>query len=97
MSSEIERRRPVKMFRAKVAFGPYIKGALLQPTGPYRQVLLGRGWIEEVPEEAAPPIPEEELTLANLSDAGIGVEAAGAAEPFGLVTSARPRRRNGSA
>lgn len=44
----VERNRPKKLFRAKIAFGPYSKGATLQPTGIYRDMLLRKGFIEEV-------------------------------------------------
>lgn len=47
----IERKRPIKQYRVTQAFGPYIKGALIQPTGMYRDVLLKRGQIEEVVED----------------------------------------------
>jgi hypothetical protein len=48
----VERNRPKKLFRAKIAFGPYSKGAVLQPTGIYRDTLLRKGFIEEVKDEA---------------------------------------------
>ena len=48
----VERKRPIKMFKALKAFGPYRVGDMLQPTGLYRDVLLRRGLIEEVKEEA---------------------------------------------
>lgn len=47
----VTRDRPMKQFRAVVAFGPYSKGALMQPTGIYRETLLKRGFIEEVKDE----------------------------------------------
>lgn len=52
--NEVERKRPIKQFRARVAFGPYRVGDKLQPTGLYRDVLLKRGVIEEVKDEPAP-------------------------------------------
>jgi len=47
---EIERKRPMKVFRVIQAFGPYSKGARIQPTGMYRDVLVRRGLIEEIIE-----------------------------------------------
>lgn len=47
----VERTRPIKQFRAIVAFGPYSKGAKMQPTGIYRDTLLRKGFIEEVKDE----------------------------------------------
>ena len=44
------RSRPIKLFRVLAAYGPYVKGALIQPTGLYRDMLLRRGLIEEVKE-----------------------------------------------
>lgn len=43
-----DRKRPVKQFRVLHAYGPYVKGQLIQPTGMYRDVLVRRGLIEEV-------------------------------------------------
>lgn len=48
-----ERQRPIKQFRVLQAYGPYVKGQLIQPTGMYRDVLVRRGVIEEV-KDAAP-------------------------------------------
>lgn len=55
----VERIRPVKQFRATIAFGPYSKGALMQPTGIYRETLVRRGYIEEVKDEPLPDVPVE--------------------------------------
>ena len=57
----VERARYVKpkQFRATIAFGPYSKGALMQPTGIYRETLLRRGFIEEVKDEPIPDVPVE--------------------------------------
>jgi len=55
----VERVRPIKQFRAIVAFGPYSKGALLQPTGIYRETLVRRRFIEEVKDEPIPEVPAE--------------------------------------
>lgn len=49
----VERVRPIKMFEVVVAYGPYRVGDKVQPTGLYRDVLLRRGVIREVPEAAA--------------------------------------------
>lgn len=57
----VERTRPIKQFRAVVAFGPYSKGAKMQPTGIYRDTLLRKGFIEEVKDE-----PAEELTSLDV-------------------------------
>ena len=50
-----ERKRPIKMFKALTAFGPYRVGDQLQPTGIYRDILLRRGWIEEIKDAPVPP------------------------------------------
>ena len=55
----VARVRPQKQFRAVMAFGPYSKGALLQPTGIYRETLVRRGYIEEVKDEPIPDVPVE--------------------------------------
>lgn len=55
---KIERIRE-KWFRAIVPFGPYSKGALLKPTGIYRQTLLARKFIEEVNDDPIPEVPHE--------------------------------------
>lgn len=55
----VERVRPMKQFRAIVAFGPYSKGALLQPSGIYRETLIRKGYIEEVRDEPIPDVPVE--------------------------------------
>ncbi len=39
-----------------VAFGPYSKGAIIEPHAAWRQVLRARGFIEPVTE--APPVIE---------------------------------------
>lgn len=46
-----ETKWPRKRYRAKIAFGPYAKGAILEPVGAYREVLLSKGVIEPIPEE----------------------------------------------
>lgn len=46
-----ERKRPIKQFRVTQAFGPYVVGAVIQPTGIYRDTLQRRGLIEEVRDE----------------------------------------------
>ncbi len=55
----VVRVRPQKQFRAIMAFGPYSKGALLQPTGVYRETLIRKGYIEEVTDEPIPDVPVE--------------------------------------
>lgn len=46
--------RPPPWYRARIAFGNFVKGQLLQPTGLYKDQLLHRGMIELV-EAAVPP------------------------------------------
>lgn len=60
----IERKRPIKQFRAKQAFGPYRKGDLCQPTGMYRDVLVRRGLIEEVLEVREQPPAMDRMVVA---------------------------------
>ena len=55
MSDEIRRVRPLKQYRFKLAYGPYLKGSVVQMTGLWRDVLLGKGIIEEVREEQPEP------------------------------------------
>jgi len=59
-----ERKRPIKMFKALTAFGPYRVGDTLQPTGMYRDVLLRRGWIEEI-KDAPLPVAQASLPTIN--------------------------------
>lgn len=47
---EVERKRPMKMFRVVSSFGPYVVGSMIQPTGMYRDILIRRGVIVEVTE-----------------------------------------------
>lgn len=58
---------PVKSFRVLQAYGPYSKGAIIQPTGILRQALLQRKLIEEVLEDPEiiipPPVEEKRSTL----------------------------------
>jgi hypothetical protein len=42
---------PPKRYRLTVAWGPYPKGHVFEPTGIYRQQLLARGVIEEVKDD----------------------------------------------
>lgn len=51
----VTRTRPIKLYRAKVAFGPYKKGATLQPTGCYRDALVRQGYIEEITDAPIAP------------------------------------------
>lgn len=71
----VERSRPKKLFRAKIAFGPYSKGAKLQPTGIYRDMLLRKGVIEEITDEPAAPAParaaDGDLVNRMVPDAGM--------------------------
>jgi hypothetical protein len=62
----IERTRPIKQFRAVVAFGPYSKGAKMQPTGIYRDTLLRKGFIEEVRDEPE-ELENKEIQPATIS------------------------------
>jgi len=48
----------MKAFRVRVAYGPYVKGQIIQPTGMYRQLLLSRQLIEEVKDEQFDVPPE---------------------------------------
>lgn len=57
MSEEVIRKRPVKQFRVKVAYGPYRVGDLIQPTGIFRDVLMRKGVIEEVKDEPVKAAP----------------------------------------
>lgn len=59
---EVERKRPIKMFRVLKAYGAYVKGSLIQPTGMYRDMLLRRGLIEEVKD------PEPDRALHSPTD-----------------------------
>jgi hypothetical protein len=67
----------MKQFRAVVAFGNYSKGALLQPTGIYRDTLVRKGYIAEVTDEPIPAVPVEldnrEIPSAALSRRRKGV------------------------
>lgn len=54
MSAEV-RQRPVKQFRVLRAHGPWVKGAIIQPTGLLRSQLLARRVIEEL-EEIKDPV-----------------------------------------
>lgn len=56
---------PLPIYRAKIAFGNYKKGALLQPMGMYRSILLARGLIEL----AAPQLPDTVPASGPLPDA----------------------------
>jgi hypothetical protein len=47
----VERIRPMKTFRVLKVHGNYAKGALMQPTGMLRDILLRKGIIEEVTDE----------------------------------------------
>ena len=62
----VERKRPIKMFKAVKAFGPYRVGDTLQPTGMYRDILLRRGLIEEVKDEPATLPHETQAALPNV-------------------------------
>lgn len=69
---EVIRKRPIKQFEVIVAHGPYSKGALIQPTGIYRDALLRRGIIREYVEQSGPPLtdrmvhePRQDLPLAK--------------------------------
>lgn len=57
-----ERKRPIKQFKARIAFGPYRVGDKLQPTGMYRDTLVKRGLIEEVQDE---PVPEPRVATPD--------------------------------
>lgn len=57
---------PQKFFRVKVAFGCYVVGHVFQPTGIYRDVLINRGIIEEVPDPKLPSsIAREAVTVRD--------------------------------
>ena len=64
--TEVERRRPIKMFTVLVAHGPYRVGDKIQPTGMYRDVLLRRGFIKEIKDEPddreAPQVEDRMIT-----------------------------------
>lgn len=49
------RHYPKKQFRVKLAYGPYQKGAIIEPTGVYRDMLLSKGLIEPLAPAAAAP------------------------------------------
>lgn len=60
----VPRQRPLKMFRVVTAFGPYQVGAMIQPTGIYRDALLQRKLIEEVTDAPVPAQSDEQPALA---------------------------------
>jgi hypothetical protein len=60
-----ERKRPLKQFEVVKAYGPYQKGARIQPTGHYRSQLLALGVIREVQDEQAPPAARQAAGLQN--------------------------------
>ena len=60
---EVERKRPMKMFRVISSFGPYVVGDKIQPTGMYRDVLVRRGVIQEITE----PIDEGALLQSRIT------------------------------
>ena len=47
----VTRVRPLKSFRVIRPHGNYVKGAIIQPTGIYRDVLLKKGVIVEIKDE----------------------------------------------
>jgi hypothetical protein len=57
----VGRNRPMKLFEVIQAYGPYVKGDLIQPTGMYREVLVKQGRIKEVIQDSADrfEVPEE--------------------------------------
>jgi len=65
-----ERKRPIKQFRVLAAFGPYIVGAKIQPTGIYRDTLLRRGVIEEVKDDAELDLREARPEMNRMVPAG---------------------------
>lgn len=73
----VERTRPIKQFRAVIAFGPYSKGAKMQPTGIYRDTLLRKGFIEEVKDEPVElenrEIPRVTITARDLPNRKVKV------------------------
>jgi len=48
----VERIRPMKTFRVCKVYGNYAKGAIMQPTGMLRDILLRKGIIEEITDES---------------------------------------------
>ena len=47
----IKRIRPAKEYKVLYAYGPFLKGDIIQPTGIYRDMLIARGLIEELKED----------------------------------------------
>lgn len=87
----IERKRPVKQFRVKQAYGPYRKGDLIHPTGLYRDVLLNRGLIEEVKDERVVAA----LERVAAPDTNRMVTLPGGAEVVDQFATRARRRREG--
>lgn len=61
------RQFPKKQFRVKLAYGPYQKGAIVEPTGVYRDMLLSKGIIEPMPVAAPAPSQGALLEAAPLN------------------------------
>lgn len=60
---DAERVRPIKQFEVIVAYGPYLVGQKIQPTGLYRDILLRRGVIKEVVD--SPPDLIDRMVTAD--------------------------------
>lgn len=58
------RQIPKRQFRVKLAYGPYQKGAIIEPTGIYRDMLLSKGLIEPVTPPDEPPAVAQGTLLA---------------------------------
>ena len=54
------RARPMKTYRVLKPHGAYCKGAIIQPTGMYRDLLLKKGVIAEIKDT-----DEDAVTLTN--------------------------------
>jgi len=60
-------RPPTKKFQVIVAYGPYRKGDVIQPTGLYRDTLLHRGIIREIKiDPDAVPLVNRQVEIEDL-------------------------------